>query len=45
MKSRLELELDVITDIPPLDLASKIEQAVQEAIKTVKQSLDTELEF
>ena len=45
MKHRLELELDVITDIPPLELASKVEQAVQEAIETVKQSLGTDLEF
>ena len=45
MKHRLELELDVITDLSPLELASKVEQAVQEAVDRVKRSLDTELDF
>ena len=45
MKHRLELEIDIITDLSPLELASKVEQAVQEAIMAVKQSLGPELEF
>ena len=45
MKQRLELELDMITDLSPLELASKIAPLVQEAIETVKKSLGTELEF
>ena len=45
MKHRLELELDIITDLSPLELASKVEQAVQEAVDRVKRSLDTELDF
>ena len=45
MKHRLELELDVIAELSPLELASKVEQAVQEAVETVKQSLGSELEF
>ena len=42
MKQRLELELDVITDLSPLELASKVAPLVQEAIEKVKQSLGTE---
>ena len=38
MKQRLELELDMITDLSPLELASKIAPLVQEAIETVKKS-------
>ena len=45
MKQRLELELDVIIDLSPLELASKVAPLVQEAIETVKQSLGTELEI
>ena len=45
MKQRLELELDVITDQSPLELASKIAPLVQGAIETVKQSLGTELDI
>ena len=45
MKQRLELELDVITDLSPLELASKVAPLVQETIETVKQSLGAELEF
>ena len=39
MKQRLELELDMITDLSPLELASKIAPLVQEAIETIKKSL------
>jgi hypothetical protein len=42
MKHRLELKLDLITDTSPLEVASKVEQAVREAVETVKQSLGTE---
>ena len=45
MKHRLELELDLITELSPSELASKVEQAVREAVATVKQSLGTELTF
>lgn len=31
--------------LSPLELASKVEQAVQEAIEAVRQTLGTELEF
>ena len=45
MKQRLELELDVITELSPLELASRIAPLVQETIETLKQSLGAELEF
>ena len=45
MTQRLELELDLITDLSPVELASKVDQAVREAIETVKHSLDAELAF
>ena len=45
MKRRLEIELDFITDLSPFELASKIEPLLQEAIKTVKQTQETELEL
>ena len=45
MKHRLELELDVITDLSPLELASKFAPLVREAVEAVKQSLGAELEF
>ena len=45
MKRRLEIELDFITDLSPLELASKIEPLLQEAIETVKQTQETELEL
>ena len=45
MKRILELELDVITDLSPLEFASKIAPLVQEAVEAVKQSLGTELAF
>ena len=45
MKHRLELELDIITDISPVELASRIAPLVQEAVEAVKQSLGTELAF
>ena len=45
MKSRLDVELDVITDLSPLELATKIAPLVQEAVEAVKQSLGAELDF
>ena len=45
MEQRLELELDVITELSPLELASRIAPLVQETIETIKQSLGAELEF
>ena len=45
MKRRLEVELDFITDLSPLELASKVAPLVREAIDTVKESLGAELEF
>ena len=45
MKRRLEIELDIITDLSPFELASKIEPLLQEAIETVKQTQETELEL
>ena len=45
MKIRLDVELDFITDLSALELASKIELAVREALEAVRQSLGCELEF
>ena len=45
MKHRLELELDFITDLSPLELASKVAPLVREAVESVRQSLGAELEF
>ena len=45
MKHRLDLELNFVTDLSPLELASKIEQAVREALETVRLSFGVELEF
>jgi hypothetical protein len=45
MKHRLELELDVITNLLPLELALKIASLVQEVIETLTQSFSTELAF
>ena len=45
MKRRLEMELDFVTDLSPLELASKIAPVVREAIETMKQALESELEF
>ena len=45
MKHVLDVELDIATDVSPLELASKIAPLVQEAVEVVKQSLGTELAF
>ena len=45
MKHVLSMELDFITDLSPLELASQVAPLVQEAVESMKQSLGTELEF
>lgn len=45
MKRRLEMELDFVTDLSPLELASKILPIVREAIDAMKQTLGSELDF
>ena len=45
MKRRLEVELDFITDLSPLELALKVVSLVREAVESVKRSLGTELKF
>ena len=45
MKNRFDVELEVATDLSPLELGSKIEQAVREALEAVGHSLGCELEF
>ena len=45
MRRRLEVELDFITDLSPLELASKVAPLVREAVEAVKQSFGAELEF
>ena len=44
MKRQLGLELDFITDLSPLELASKVAPLVREAVGPVKESLGVELE-
>ena len=41
----MKQRLDVITDRSPLELASRVEQAVREVLEAMRLSLDTELEF
>lgn len=43
MKHRLELELDVITDLSALELTAKVEKAVWEALEAVKPSFGSQL--
>ena len=45
MKQRLELELDLITNLSPVESALRVDQAVREAVETVKASLGNELAF
>ena len=45
MKRRLDLELEVTTDLSPVELASKVAPIVREVIDAMRQSLGTELEF
>ena len=45
MKRRLDVELEVTTDLSPLELASKIVPIVREVVGGMRKSLGTELEF
>ena len=45
MKHRLDVKLDFVTDLLPLELASKIAPLVQETVDTVREFLGAELEF
>ena len=45
MKHRLDVELDFITDLSPVELASRVAPLVWEAVDRVRQSLGAELEF
>ena len=45
MKRVLGVELDIATDVSPLELASKIAPLIREAVEAVRQSLGCELEF
>ena len=43
MKHRLDVELDIITDLSPLELASKIAPIIQEVVEGLRHSLGPEL--
>ena len=45
MKHRFDVELEVATDLSPLELGSKIEQAVREALEAVGLPLGCDLAF
>ena len=45
MKRVLGVELEIATDVSPLELASKIELAVRETLEAMRQSFGAELEF
>ena len=45
MKHRLDVELDFITDLSPMELASRVTPLVREAVEAAKQSLGVEFEF
>ena len=45
MKRRLDVELDFVTDLLPLELVSRVAPLVREAVETVRQSLGAELKF
>ena len=45
MKRVLDVELEIITDLSPLEFASRVAPIVREAIEAMGQSLGTELEF
>ena len=45
MTHRLDIELDFITDLSPLELASKVAPLVREAVEAVSQSFGGDLEF
>ena len=43
-EKRLDVELDFITDLSPLELASRVAPLVREVVERVRQSLGAELE-
>ena len=45
MKRRLEMELDIATDLSPVELASRVVPLIREALEAMGQSFGTELEF
>ena len=45
MKHRLDLELDVTTELSPVELASKVAPLVREALEAMRQSFEVELDF
>ena len=45
MESKLEMELEVRTELSPVELASNIAQVIREALEAMCQSLGTELAF
>ena len=45
MRHRLDVELDFITDLSALELASRVAPLVREAVEAVRQSMGAELEF
>ena len=45
MKHVLNTELEFITNVSPLELASEVAPLVWEALEAVRKSLGTELEF
>ena len=45
MTHKLGVELEFITDLPPLELASRVAPLVRETVEAVRQSLGAELEY
>ena len=45
MKRRLDIELEVTTELAPLELASKIAPLIREAVEAVQLAFGAELEF
>ena len=45
MKSRLDVELDFVTDLSPLEIASRIAPLIREAVERVMQFFGGDLEF
>ena len=45
MTHKWDVELEFVTDLSPLELASEIAPIVREALEAMRQSLGVELEF
>ena len=45
MTHKLDVELEFVTDLLPVELASKVAPLVREALETMRQSFGAELEF